>query len=200
MNSDDYISAYMECTYLLMLLPVDQETTDICKFIINRFDEAYKDVTPSSATDFMAVAIVKMNTEEYAPALEALQSAIALDPKQHYSYKLRAYHHLMSYKIELAIQDMNNAIQIIEKGEYFDDLANMYCMLGDFDLGLKNHLKAVELAPENPRLWYNAGVLYSELQDGKEALRMFEEAVRLWPEYEDALENRNYLLNNFDFT
>ncbi|WP_300492262.1 tetratricopeptide repeat protein [Flavobacterium sp.] len=89
---------------------------------------------------------------------------------------------------------MKRALNIQETGEYYDDLSEIYALIGDIKTVLEFHQKAIETSPNDARLWYNYGVDLIESGNLKEALNKFNKAIELWPQYDDALVNRQYVI------
>lgn len=61
---------------------------------------------------------------------------------------------------------------------------------GQFSKAAESYSKAVELAPDEPTVWYDRGVLYGELNKLEAALSDYTKAVTLDPKYAVAYNNR----------
>lgn len=97
----------------------------------------------------------------------------------------------------LALEDHKGALEAVReaRAEYPNDYnllideANIYYSLGD-NVKFKEKLEeAVKINPTDPSLFYNIGVLTLEQKKPEEAIKFFEKAIELKPDYADAYNN-----------
>ncbi|MCM2301708.1 MAG: tetratricopeptide repeat protein, partial [Flavobacteriaceae bacterium] len=69
------------------------------------------------------------------------------------------------------------------------DEANIYYSLGDNTKFKEKLEEAVKINPTDPSLFYNIGVLTLEQKKPEEAIKYFEKAIELKPDYADAYNN-----------
>ena len=97
----------------------------------------------------------------------------------------------------LAMEDHKGALEAVRlaRQQYPNDYnllideANIYYSLGD-NVKFKEKLEeAVKINPTDPTLFYNIGVLTLEQKKPEEAIKYFEKAIELKPDYADAYNN-----------
>lgn len=191
-QEDSYLPAFRECANLIYENPRDSEMTEVCLFLWSRIIEANYDFEPETAEQYHFRGLSKFYKGEVEASIKDYDKALSLKPRMDYVIKTKAfsYHHLGQF--EKAIELLNEAIAIKEAGEYYDDLAENYSKLGDAPKTLFYHEKAIQTSPKDPRLWYNYGTHLGVCGEFKKAIQMFDEAIRLWPHYEDAIYNRDH--------
>lgn len=194
-TNDEYPKALEEIILALKKNPLDEFLKEKFLLVSEKIINGNADFDAESSSEFMYRGIAKFYKGDMQGSLDDLKQAIKLDPKNHYAYKNLGFNYTRIGKYSFAIENLNKAISIFESGEYYDDLADTYFNMGDSDTALKYHLKAVEVSPDDARLWYNFGVSYMELGNNETALKHFDKAIELWPQYEDALHNRKHILN-----
>ncbi|MCE3297292.1 MAG: hypothetical protein K0R65_3006 [Crocinitomicaceae bacterium] len=87
---------------------------------------------------------------DFEGALSLLNKAIALDPKGHQAYALRAIIHFRQGNSDKALNDMNQAISLKpDKTTYYSDRAYVYNQMRNYEKALADFNKAIELDPEN---------------------------------------------------
>ena len=96
-----------------------------------------------------------------------------------------------------AMDDTEKALEFIQRGrEEFPrsyalliDEANVYYKLGDNDKFKSKLEEAINMNPNEPSLHYNVGVMNMEQDNIEEAIKCFEKAIELKPDYADAYNN-----------
>lgn len=96
-----------------------------------------------------------------------------------------------------ALDNTETALEYIAKGreEYpqsyalLIDEANIYFKLGENELFKQKLEEAIDLNPTEPSLHYNVGVMNMEQNKIDEAIKCFERAIELKPDYSDAYNN-----------
>lgn len=76
--------------------------------------------------------------------------------------------------------------------------ANVFIMLGEMDPQMYAYAKqallaALDLAPTDPRLWYNLGLVYLQTDDTPKALAAIKHTVDIKPDYQPGLDALAYL-------
>ena len=194
-RQDKYIDALIEYSALLKENPKDQQNIECFCFLWNRIQEGNYDFEPETAEQFVLRGIAKFYNREFKNSIMDYEKAISLDPNYDYAFKSRAFSLKFLGKMEEAIKDLKKAISIHPTGDYYDDLSEIYGLIGDKQTALKYHEKAIEISPNDARLWFNYGVDLGENGNLKEALNKFNKALELWPEYEDAIVNRQQIID-----
>jgi tetratricopeptide (TPR) repeat protein len=196
-KEDSYPEAFIEFSILYKENPSDEDVRNAITFLFSRIQEGNFDFTPVTAEEFSMRGIAAFYHQAYPESIADLTKAIELDPAYDYAYKSRAFSYLATGRINEGIEDLKKAININPTGEFFDNLAEFYSQTGEIDKALEYYKKAVAASPDDPRLWYNYGVQLGESGNAKEALAKFDKAIELWPQYEDALVNRKFILENY---
>lgn len=195
-RQDKYADAIIEYSNLFTENPKDLENLEQFVFLFGRIMDGNYDFEPQTSDQYRIRGIAKFYRNEIENSIKDYDKALMLNSNHDYALKSRAFSLKSLGRIEDAIADLNKAIKINPRGEYYDDLAELYAPI-DIQVALGYHQKAVEYSPDEARLWYNYGVDLMDNQQYKEAFSKYEKAIELWPEYEDAIVNRKYLLENF---
>lgn len=97
----------------------------------------------------------------------------------------------------IALDDIETGLEYISKGRQefpksyalLIDEANVYYKLGDNDKFKQKLEEAINMNPTEPTLHYNVGVMNMEQENIDEAIKCFEKAIELKPDYADAYNN-----------
>lgn len=97
----------------------------------------------------------------------------------------------------LALEDHKGALEAVReaRAQYPNDYnllideANIYYSLGDNTKFKEKLEEAVKINPSDPSLFYNIGVLTLEQKKPEDAIKFFEKAIALKPDYADAHNN-----------
>ncbi len=197
-QQDQYPAALIEFSALFKENPKDPQNIERFTFLFSRIQEGNNDFEPESAEQYVMRGISKFYNQELNKSIEDYDKALALDPRYDFALKSRAFSLKFLGQIEEAISDLKKAISIQPAGEYYDDLSEIYHLIGDLKTSLDFHEKAIEASPNDPRLWFNYGVHLIEDNNLKDALVKFNKAIELWPKYEDAIANRDLLLAHLE--
>lgn len=196
-KEDKYPDALIACSRMLLERPKDEQSQKKFNFLFKRIIDGNKELIPETALEFWMKGIAEMYSGEIDDAIRNLSRAIELDKKNDYYFKCRAFCHNLKQNFIEAIADLEIAISLKEEGEYYDDLADNYSRLNDFNKAMRSHEVAIEKSPENARLWYNYGYDLQYCGQLKEAAEKYEKALSLWPEYEDAKANLAFIKLRF---
>jgi tetratricopeptide (TPR) repeat protein len=94
--------------------------------------------------------------------------------------------------IELALNQSGRALEISPRNvNLWKDKVKIYYLFSEinpeyFDQARQALLQAIELAPTDAKLWYNLGVLYTKLDQEKEAIEVLEKSVEMKENYQAA--------------
>lgn len=197
-QQDRYPEALVECSKLFKANPKDEQNIEKFVFLFNRINDGNYDFDPDNAEQYIMRGISCFYKGEVENSIDDYNRALKIEPNHDYALKSRAFSLKMLDRFDEAIADLNKAILIKPSGEYFDDLAEIYDLMGNRNKTLECHQKAVDHSPNNHRLWYNFGVTLAEDGNLLEAVKMFDVAIQLWPQYEDAIVNRQYVLDRMN--
>ncbi len=95
------------------------------------------------------------------------------------------------------LEDTEGYLAIIQEGRkaYPEDAdlivyeLNYYLQSKKFEEAKSNLLLAIEKEPDNKQLYFSLGVVYQELENTEEAVKAYEKAIEIDPEYFDAVYN-----------
>lgn len=126
-------------------------------------------------------------------AEECIEKAIQLDPKNDEAYFVKAQSHNQYKEYTAAIQEMDKAIQLNGKGEYYFWRGVFYQNSDLFQMAEADYNTAIGKGFENAHLYNNLAICLSE--DGKyaEGLQAIEQAIVLNPNYAAAFSARSKL-------
>jgi tetratricopeptide (TPR) repeat protein len=157
------------------------------------------ELDPEDEDAYRNIGLVYLENEEYDLAIEALKRAIAINPKD------AKAHHNLSITYEDKMQSLRNESSAIMRGMVpgkaypVDDpqqvrLEEITADLQHNDyygMAISEAKEETNLSPDDPQAWYSLGTTY--LHDtrkyGKQARAALEEALRLRPDYYEALVN-----------
>lgn len=200
MQADKYADAFLFCGKALRENPFDIEVLEKTTFIFQRIQDAHIDLAPATAEEYTLRGIAYFYSRQYDLCIADCTNAIKLDDNYDYAWKCRHLAHLYTSNLTLAESDIRKAIDIRPTAEYYNDLGTVISGRPGINMeSLDCHLKATQLEPNHSLYWYNYGVDLAEKGYVSEAIRMFDKAIELFPNYDDAIHNRNHyaaLLNN----
>lgn len=108
----------------------------------------------------------------YDKAFKKLEKAMRLDNKNAFAYGIYGHCYLLQGKYEEAIRVLNVAVAKEPAAPlYFYRLGLAYCSLGNYNLGIANLLKSIQLNPTNPDFHKAAADCYSKAGNKEEADR-----------------------------
>ena len=113
-------------------------------------------------------------------ALNDLEKALQLDPKNADAWSNYGWTLSATGKYDEAIAALNKAIQLKPTlARAHNDLENTYGMTGRFDLALKHLLTADSLSPGNPTFYNNIAFTYQKMGATPKAIGYYQKAARL---------------------
>ena len=117
-------------------------------------------------------------------ALDDLNFAIRLSPKDPAAYTSRGKAHMEIGDYDAAVADFGQAIQL-DRGnaEHWCDRGNAKAMKNNYDGALADLDQALKLAPEDSANYFTRGFVYSRKGDFDKAMADFDQALRREPHY-----------------
>ena len=192
-KEDKYKEAFDVFCELRDEKPKDEYLLKTALFLLSRMTEAYYDFDPSTADDFLFRGVARFYKNELDSSTKDYDQAILLNPELDaaYYYKSLNCGHTGNYL--LAINELEKAIAINPNCDYFNELAQNYYSLGNFNECFKFHEKAIEKSPENPSLWFTYGAHLGKAKLYKGAIIKFKKAIELKPNYDEAKRALKYI-------
>ena len=78
----------------------------------------------------------------------------------------------------------------------FYNRGNVYNLLEEYDKGINDYNKVIEMNPDFVEAYYYRGNAYIKLQQYEKALVDYNSAITINPNYENAVNNRKILLDS----
>ena len=145
--------------------------------------------SPFSAEELIEKADTAYQEEDLQKALALLNEASVKDEKNEEILFKIAYILQKSGDREEAMKYYKEALSLDKKNESIHNaMASLYRENGEFT-SAKIHLKeSLEIDAQNPLTYYNYGNLLVEIESREEAKEMYQKALELNPEFEEAKE------------
>lgn len=196
-KADDYPKALQVLGEAYIMRPHDKELLNCISFLWQRISDGNYDLIPETAEQFILRGNARLDKKEYEAAYNDYSNAIILDAKCDFAYYSRGF--LLAYqgKHKEAHKEYSIATKLNPaNGVYWDGAATSFEAIGDILQAHLCHESAVKKSPNDARLWYNYAVFFIDyLQDIDSALEKLTKALEIFPEFEEALVNRDYLLS-----
>ena len=139
---------------------------------------------PSSPSIHLRLGVDYIWKGEYNKAIEQLELALKYNPQDTHSRFLLALLYASQKNLTQTIEQYKQIIQLEPEGFennpfIFYNLGIAYLRTDKFDLAIENFKKAVELRPQDAKLYLVLGLAYFNIENYLEALKNFELAVQL---------------------
>jgi len=168
----------------------------------NGYDDAIRSyekaisIDPANAGVYHHLGMALIRANRYDEAVKVYQTLSKIDPKDPYAYIEWANVYFLLKKPDDAIAVLRSGLGLPVKD------ADLYTMLGyAYSLKDKVHPEAlrfynmaVELKPDSPIAHFYLGTYYDALNNSELAKSRLREAIRLDPDYDDALNYLGYML------
>ncbi len=176
----------------LLVLGKDSKSQAPESYYFNRGHEAWeaeqydkaleyfnKDINenPKSYGSYIFIAGIRLANEEYGKALAACDAGLKYAPKKDKPSRalllgLRTQTYLALNDTVRALDDLSNAIKLDGKYDYFDERAQLYFELREYDLSDADYNALLKIRPGDARLYVALG----RNQSGR---GNFDEAIKL---------------------
>ncbi len=146
---------------------------------------------PESASDFLAVGLVKREQGDKSAALNSYSQALSRNSNYADAYYQRGNVRYEQGDKQTALEDYNKALSLNPK--YADAYFNrgvIHYDLEDRQGAIEDFSQAINLNPNFIEAYYNRGVIHRSLRDGQKTLSDFEQVVRLNPKDPNAYYDR----------
>ena len=158
-------------------------------------------VSPTSAHPNLADTDCQMS-KPVSAIVPACSAIIARHNDYADAYFIRAWALRERNQTERALTDFSRAISLqpTQQPAYYSQRALTYVRMRDFDRGLADYNKAIELNSRSPTFHNDRGAAYLDLKDYSRALADFNRAIELDPRYAVPYNNRarTYVLSASD--
>jgi len=133
-----------------------------------------------SDMDFAALGVFYSVSGNPALALQCLDSALSLNPRNELAWFTRGSIHHNAGSYEKAIESYRRAVSLDATKAYFwYNLAILYLQTGDYRNGIETISRAIALKPDSPAFRFAAARLQLEQGDAAAAVKSFEKTHTL---------------------
>jgi tetratricopeptide (TPR) repeat protein len=146
------------------------------------------------AAKYFDEAIKKAQEQQFAESIELFNKAIELDKTEvnYFLYRGVAFEHLKDAK--KAVLSYKQALKIDPKHRIaLNYLTEIYMKTAEYKLAINTLNKIMKLPNPGPELYFNRGLLYTELGEIAKAETDYKKALEINPEYGRAIEKLNNL-------
>ncbi|MDB9401354.1 tetratricopeptide repeat protein, partial [Microcystis aeruginosa CS-567/02-A1] len=148
---------------------------------------------PNNPTNHLIKGIVLSNLESYTEASSVLTEAIKFHPSP-LAYFFRAATYLQSQKLDLALADLNQAIQMSPQYAFaYSNRGDIYRKQEKWELAIADYTKAIEINPKLALAYNNRGWVYQQQEKWELAIADYTKAVEINPQYAVAYNNRGWV-------
>ncbi len=121
--------------------------------------------------------------KDYSAALEKANTAIRINPKRAFSFRVRGHIHYNENRFSEAISDFDKALQLEPENDWtLPYLAECYRMIKDYNTALEKANKAIKINKKRAFSFKIRGLIYYDQQKYVEARNDFTAALKLEPE------------------
>ncbi len=194
-EEDNYLEAFDIFCVLSYERPEDIELQITALKLFDRIVEGNYDFEPSTANEFLFRGVSKFYKNEYLSSNDDYDRALSLDPNLDIAYYNKGLNYGHLKRFDLAIKEIEIAISMHPCGTYFNELAQMYYEIGNFNECFKFHEKTIELVPKNQFFWFTYGAHLGKAELWANSASKLQKAVELDPQFLKAKQALAYVIN-----
>jgi len=117
---------------------------------------------------------------EYDLAIDDINRAIAVEPRNGRLYYLRAGYKLKLEERDQALQDYSSAIELVpDNARFYSDRGLLYLVLENYEKSALDYRKAISLDPENPEYYRNLAHAFYNYGNFRSSINAFSESINL---------------------
>jgi tetratricopeptide (TPR) repeat protein len=120
--------------------------------------------------------------DRYEEAVGDFNIFLETNPGYMDAYRSRAMAHIGAKQLELALSDLDRAIELGANEEAYNDRGVVYLHLGEHDLAVADFSEAIERGPKPDRFLHNRGMAHAASGRFREALDDYAAALREDPD------------------
>lgn len=142
----------------------------------------YEDINKKYPNQFIVLnsaGVESMFLNEDNKALEYLNKAVSVAPRNYKGFYNRGLLYLKNNKAEDAIKSFNQVIELYEYPKAYVGRANAYYMLGDFPKAINDANYVLKTEPNNTRAHFTLGNCYNDLNRLDDALSEYNKCIEI---------------------
>jgi tetratricopeptide (TPR) repeat protein len=151
--------------------------------------------TPDGVVQLYEAGIDHMRAGRHLEVQLCCQQALARDPGHADTLHLMGLLCIDTRQFDHAVEWTSRAIRTHAKPAYLTTLGIALLRLGRRDEAIKVFDKAIQLEPNDAKLWWCLGNALMEAELSSEALLCFQHTIKLDPRHADAAHNAGYVLH-----
>ena len=144
-------------------------------------------LVPDNTDVILLMAQISMSQHYYEDAIPLLESGVAIAPQRTDLHAALGESYLMSGRMDKAIEEFKKVIEAEPSARSYVALGLSYLWLGRFDEAKQSFVEGLKLDPRNTACVFNLGYIAERQGDAAVAESRFQEALRLNPDFADAL-------------
>jgi tetratricopeptide (TPR) repeat protein len=153
--------------------------------------EAAKDKPQDLAAALVNRGAAYWYVNKMKAALDDLDRAIALDPKNARAFRERSNANRTSGRLDRALSDANTAVRLDPNDpKAFDFRGNVFNNNRQYDRAIEDYNEALRLDPKYAQAFMDRGVANYFKQDYQAAIKDYDESIKLNPKHARAYTNR----------
>jgi tetratricopeptide (TPR) repeat protein len=131
-----------------------------------------------------------INIPDWENSVTLWQQGVAKDSENHYAYYILGLAYFVEeYQPEKAIENMNKALNLSQKPEYYNNRGRIHFALGNIYQAMSDFDAAIQLDTTSFAAYNNQGAVLLNMCRFNEAHDYFIKALQYYPEYVDAQVN-----------
>ncbi|MCK5682725.1 DUF853 family protein [bacterium] len=195
--SEDFVSAEKSIDRLLLFVPYDLWAVSnlaYCSLKLDKFEKALGMAEKATKVDqknsslFHVVASCEKALGDFIKAVEAVNSAIDLEPEIPEYHLTKAAIYLNLEEIEIATDSYMRATELDPKCyDGFLGLAKICSQVENWNDAIENIQKAIKIDTERVEAFLQLGMIYYKKSDSDKAAEIFTKVVEMSPESHEAI-------------
>ena len=144
-------------------------------------------IAPDNTDVIFLMAQVSMSQNYFEDAIPLLESGVQIAPKRSDLLAALGESYFMAGKAEKAIETFKKLLEVENSARSFAFIGLSYRNLGRFDDAKEYFQKGLKLDPKNSLCLFNLGFIAERQGDAARAEEMFQQTLRVNPDFPDAL-------------
>lgn len=147
---------------------------------------------PENPLAWIGLVDAYKSTKRKDDAYEVLNQAIEASPKAAILYEKRADMRSNFLMDKEALEDINKAISLDPKVQYYERRGNILIGMGEFDQALKDSETMIRRFPKDVKGYSMQGNLYLNLEKYSRAIQSYSKALSIFPGEKQCWQNRAF--------